>query len=77
MPHAPVNRSTNTYGGGRLFERSAFQYDNENDRYRCPGGAFLARKQTDTAQQRTSYAARASDCAACALKPQCTTSARR
>jgi len=77
VPHVPANRSGNTQGGGVLFDRSAFVYDAPSDRYRCPGGAFLERKQRQSHKQRTLYAAREADCAGCVLRAQCTVGTRR
>jgi transposase len=77
MPHVPANRSANTQGGGTLFDRSAFEYDAHGDRYRCPGGAFLERKQRQARKHRTLYIARASDCGACVLRPRCTAGEQR
>lgn len=77
VPYVPANRSGNTHGGGALFDRSAFAYDASADRYRCPGGAFLERKQRQSRKRRTMYAAQAADCATCALRPRCTVGTRR
>ena len=77
VPHVPVNRSANNQGDGTFFDRSAFEYDAETDRYRCPGGEFLKLKQQQSAKHRTVYRARARDCAGCALKPRCTASRQR
>lgn len=77
VPHVPVNRSANNQGDGTFFDRSAFEYDAETDRYRCPGGVFLELKRQQSAKHRTVYLARARDCAGCALKPRCTASRQR
>jgi transposase len=77
VPHVPANRSGNTQGGGSLFDRSAFEYDATTDRYRCPGGAYLERRQRQSHRQRTMYAAQATDCGTCALRSQCTVGTRR
>jgi transposase len=77
VPYVPANRSANTQGGGALFDRSAFEYDPQGDRYRCPGGAFLERRQQQARKHRTLYAAHAADCGGCALRSRCTAGERR
>ena len=65
--------------GGRVgfFRKSAFAYDAQKDLYICPAGETL-RALGDPQDIRNrgkvvTYRARASACAACSLKPQCTT----
>jgi hypothetical protein len=65
--------------GGRrgFFLKSAFTYDGEKDFYLCPAGSHL-RPLGDAEDRRSrgetvTYRARSSVCAACSLKPQCTT----
>jgi transposase len=77
VTYMPVNRAVNNQGDGALFDRSAFEYQAASDSYRCPAGQRLTRKQTHTPDKATIYAAQSSVCATCALKPRCTTSARR
>jgi len=77
VTYMPVNRAVNNQGDGALFDRSAFTYQAASDSYRCPAGQLLTRKQTHTPDKATIYAARSSACTTCALKPRCTTSARR
>jgi transposase len=74
---APANRAVNNRGDGTLFDRSAFAYDAEADRFVCPAGHALDRKQIISRERSVLYAARASDCGACLLKSKCTTAARR
>lgn len=74
-PCVPANRSVNNQGNGNLFDRSAFTYEPEADRYRCPGGRTLVRKQIMRRDALVLYAA--TDCSGCALKPRCTTAERR
>lgn len=74
-PCVPANRSANNQGGGTLFDRSAFTYEPEADRYRCPAGRTLVRKQIMRRDALVLYAA--TDCSGCALKPRCTAAARR
>lgn len=72
---APTNRSINNQGDGSMFDRSAFVHQAETDTYICPAGHALSRKQVMRRDSLILYAA--SDCAGCALKPQCTTAERR
>lgn len=75
--HVPVKRSVNNQGGGELFDRTLFRYDAKADVYVCPAGELLRRKQLNTSNKVTIYAAQANDCAACAMKTRCTASSRR
>jgi transposase len=69
------NRGLNPKG---LFEKSAFTFDAEGNRYICPAGKVLKCKRRSSETNPTAkYTAQARDCAGCALKPQCTTSDRR
>jgi transposase len=71
----PANRAVNNQGNGTLFDRSAFVYEPDSDSYRCPAGRSLKRKQLHRRKRNVTYVS--SDCSGCALKPQCTTAARR
>ena len=64
-------------GRGGFFPKSAFAYDAEEDRYLCPAGKTL-RALGDAKDNRrrgkvVTYRAKGSVCAACSLKPRCTT----
>jgi transposase len=72
---APTNRTVNSQGDGTMFDRSAFMYQPEADRYICPAGHVLARKQVMHRDRLIVYAA--SDCAGCSIKSRCTTAERR
>ena len=74
-PCVPANRAINNKGDGTLFDRSVFVYEPEADRYRCPAGRVLARKQLHRRKRNVTYASL--DCSGCALKPQCTNADRR
>lgn len=74
-PCVPANRAINNQGDGTLFDRSAFVYDAGSDSFRCPAGRQLVRRQLH--RDSTSVIYGATDCSGCALKPQCTTAARR
>jgi transposase len=74
-PCVPANRSSNNQGDGTLFTRSVFTYEPEGDRYRCPAGRLLVRRQVIRRDATILYAAR--DCSGCDLKPRCTQTNRR
>ncbi len=61
--------------GTQYFSRDQFSYDRESDTWRCPAGETLSLYKTSQTQQKTEYTSRA--CGACALKAQCTNTARR
>jgi transposase len=71
----PANRAINNQGDGTLFYRTAFVYEAGSDSFRCPAGRRLVRKQLHRDTTSVIYAS--NDCSGCALKPQCTTAARR
>lgn len=72
---APANRAINNHGDGTLFDRSAFVYDAGSDSFGCPAGRRLVRRQLHRDGTNVIYGS--NDCSGCALKPQCTTAARR
>ena len=59
-----------------MFGEQDFAYDAATDLYRCPGGQALRFLSHCRSTQRRIYAAPAAACAACALRPQCTTAKR-
>lgn len=61
--------------GSEYFSRDRFSYDRENDGWRCPAGETLSLFKTSRTKQKKEYASRA--CGTCALKAQCTNTARR
>lgn len=71
------SRAVNNQGDGTLYDRSAFKYDGAADRFTCPAGKVLKRKQVHNKDKLVIYAAQAEDCAACANKPHCTTATQR
>ena len=77
MPHVPANRSVNNRGGGQLFDRSEFQYDQETDTFRCPAKQTLIRKQLSRKDRAVYYASKPEVCGACSMKARCTTGAQR
>ena len=74
-PCVPANRAINNHGDGTLFDRSAFVYEAGSDTFRCPAGRRLVRRQLHRDWTNVIYGS--IDCSGCALKPQCTTAARR
>lgn len=75
LPHVPAHRGVNTQGDGKLFDRTAFQYQEQSNTMLCPAGHSL---RSDGRNGRAIvYLGRAEVCGACALKPQCTVSPRR
>jgi transposase len=68
-PIVPAQRTSNTAGEG-LFHKDRFEYQGQQDVYRCPAGELLKRTRLDLVNQRVIYSTRA--CAGCALRPQCT-----
>ena len=61
--------------GKQYFSRDQFTYDPEHDSWRCPAGETLSLYKTSLTQKKKEYATAA--CKGCALKPQCTSAARR
>jgi transposase len=75
LPHVPAKRGVNARGNGKLFDRTAFQYQEQSNTMLCPAGHTL---RSDGRNGRAIvYLGRAEVCGACALKPQCTVSPRR
>lgn len=77
LAHVPANRAVNNQGDGRLFDRTVFHYQRENDSLTCPAGNTLTRKQLNRRDATVIYHARPEDCGRCPLKSQCTPRARR
>src|SRR5258707_5377076 len=61
--------------GSQYFSRDQFSYDRESDSWRCPAGETLSLFKTSHTQKKKEYTSRA--CGTCALKAQCTNTARR
>jgi len=76
-PHVPANRAVNNQGGGSLFDRSQFHYDEKTDTFRCPASQTLTRKQLQRHKTRVIYAGNAEVCGACAMKSRCTNAPQR
>jgi transposase len=75
LPHVPAKRGVNTRGDGPLFDRTAFQYEEQSNTMICPAGHRL--RSDGRNKLAIVYQARPEVCGACALKPRCTTSPRR
>lgn len=71
----PANRSVNSQGDGAQFDRTAFAYEANTDRYICPAGRVLSRRSYVGRDGLIIYVAK--DCSDCALKSRCTQAARR
>lgn len=56
------------------FSKDAFIYDPADDSYLCPAGQTLRPFSDHAARKLTKYKANGATCAACSLRPQCTTS---
>ena len=72
VPHVPANRTVNNQGGGTLFDRTEFHYDQKTDTFLCPAQQILKRKQLSRQDRAVYYAAQPEVCGACALKARCT-----
>jgi hypothetical protein len=70
-------RTVNNHGGGKLFDRTEFVYDEKSDTFRCPAGQTLWRKQLSKKDRSVTYTPRRKVCDSCALKARCTLGPRR
>lgn len=61
--------------GKQYFSRDKFTYDAASDSWRCPAGATLDLHRVHHAEKKKDYVSAA--CGGCALRPQCTSAARR
>jgi transposase len=77
IPYVPPKRTVNNHGGGKLFDRTEFVYDEKSDTFRCPAGQTLWRKQFSRKDRAVMYTPRRKVCGSCALKPCCTLGPRR
>jgi putative DNA-invertase from lambdoid prophage Rac len=73
---AYVNLKERANPDRRFFSPSAFAYDEEQDLIRCPAGRELVPWNNGDARDGRRYKAKASVCAACSLKPECTPNKR-
>jgi transposase len=77
VPYVPPKRTVNNHGGGKLFDRTEFVYDEKSDTFRCPAGQTLWRKQFSKKDRSVTYTPRRKVCGSCALKARCTLGPRR
>jgi transposase len=77
VPFIPPKRNVNNHGGGKLFDRTEFVYDEKSDTFRCPAGQTLWRKQFSKRDRAVTYTPRRKVCGSCALKARCTVGPRR
>jgi transposase len=77
VPYVPPKRTVNNHGGGKLFDRTEFVYDETSDTFRCPAGQTLWRKQFSKKDRAVLYTTRQKVCGSCALKARCTLGPRR
>ena len=74
-PHVPIlDREHQTKG---LFTRAGFSFDAERNVFLCPGGKQLTSTGLVRDDGAIPYWAGTKECRACALKPSCTTGAKR
>lgn len=59
------------------YSREEFVYDEASNTYRCPAGKTLEAAQKRDERDAVRYMAKASDCAACKLRKQCTNGTAR
>lgn len=76
-PHLGVLEDKQKKPAGRagLYEEKDFTCDEKSDTYRCPAGPELKRRRACPRRHTVEYAPDAGVCAACALRPHCTTAA--
>lgn len=74
-PYVPVIDRTRQRDA--FFTRDAFRYELAANVYHCPNNKRLSYRGTVRATQVRAYRSHPADCAACALKPQCTTARQR
>ena len=77
LPCVPSKRTVNNHGGGKLFDRTEFTYDEKSDTFRCPAGQTLTFKQFSRKDRSALYKGNRQICGACSLKSRCTTGPRR
>lgn len=74
-PYVPVQRSMNSQGGGRYFDKTAFRYHSDGDYFECPAGETMPKKTRSLKDRIYLYTTTA--CKDCAIKEQCTASQQR
>jgi hypothetical protein len=75
--YVPVQRAIHQ-GGSALYPKQAFQYDRQQDRYVCPSGEILKRKQVLKKDRLVIYAvADNKRCEQCPQRAKCTPGSQR
>ena len=74
--YVPNSSTSNNKAQGK-FDRSVFRYIAADDEYECPAGQRLIWRMTSEEKGMTLHRYWSSQCEACALKSQCTTSKQR
>src|SRR5271163_5029638 len=75
-PYVPKPLTSGAKAKGR-FGKQDFVYMPEQDEYRCPAGERLSRRFTSVEDGKTLHTYWTTKCAACPLKPQCTSGKER
>ena len=73
VPYVPVQRAINNKGN--YFDKSAFHYESQADRFRCPAGQYLQYKTRMLKKKQRLYTTEA--CGECTIRAQCTGSKQR
>ena len=73
-PHTPAVKTITSGTSSRegIFPEERFVYHKENDAFTCLAGKTLKRRSIHEDKQNVEYAGLKEDCAACALRSQCT-----
>ena len=73
-PHMPTVKAITSGTSSRngIFPEERFVYHKENDAFTCLAGKTLKRRSIHEDKQNVEYAGLKGDCAACALRSQCT-----
>ena len=74
QPHMPTIKAITSGTSSRngIFPEEQFVYHKENDAFTCPAGKTLRKRSIHEDKQNVEYAASKKDCAACAVRSQCT-----
>lgn len=78
LTYLPKTSTSNSKAAG-LYDRADFVFDPKSDTYRCPANQLLPRRgrSLESGRYIDTYFASNPVCAACPLKPNCTTGAHR
>lgn len=70
--HGVAGAERKDENGHTMFSSADFQYDPEQDHYRCPNGKHLRPQKWNARRQARPYRSQPSDCQACPLRSRCT-----